>query len=331
MSGWEQYSQFNEKELDIYQKFLELTLNIFGKFAFSCDLRSSADEIFRGFDRYIHNSRNRMFGLSALLPGFLSLPTAAAREIKEDEDRLQRIVMDLLGKELVYQHSDTKQDDNLLTLMLHLLQDGKLTEKQVIDNCVTFLLVGHETTASLLTWTTYLLALYPDWQERARVEAKELGQTGALEWSDLSHLKTMTMILFESLRMFPPQALIGRTCVRENSAGQFTIPSKLEVIIPISILHYSKEYWGDDADEFKPERFANGVNGASKNPFAFLPFGTGPRTCIGQAFALAEARVVLTMMLLKFSWKLSPHYQHCPNVALTLHPSSGMQIILENL
>lgn len=328
----EQNLQFNnEKEIDVYQKFLELTLNSFGKFTFGSDLRSPMGEIFRSFDRYLYNNRKRMFGLASRLPGLLSLPTSVNQEIKEDEYRLQMIAVDLLEKETTRQHFEPDEEESLLALMLRLLRDEKLTEKQVIDNCVTFLLVGHETTASLLAWTTYLLALHPDWQERTRVEAAELCQKDALQWSDLSHLKTLNMILHESLRMFPPQPLVGRTCVSENSLGQFVIPKKLEVFIPIVSLHYSKEFWGDDADEFRPERFANGLSRASNNPLAFLPFGSGPRTCIGQVFALTEARVVLAMMLNKFSWKLSPQYQHCPDVALTLYPSFGMPIVLKKL
>lgn len=331
MYDCEQNLQFNEKEIDIYKNFLELTFKIFGKFTFGSDLRGPMDEIFRSFDRYLYNSRERMFGVASRLPGLLSLPTSVNQTIKEDEVQLRRIAMDLLEKEMAHQNFEPDEEDSLLALMLRLLRDEKLTEKQVIDNCVTFLLVGHETTASLLAWTTYLLALHPDWQERTRVEAAELFQKDALQWSDLSHLNTLNMILSESLRMFPPQPLVGRTCVRENSLGQFVIPKKLEVFIPIVSLHYSKEFWGDDADEFRPERFANGLSGASKNPLAFLPFGSGPRTCIGQAFALTEARIVLAMMLSKFSWKLSPRYQHCPDVTLTLYPSFGMPIVLKRL
>lgn len=331
MYDCERNLQCNEEEIDIYQTFLEITLEVFGKFAFGNDLRSPMGEVLLSFDRYLYNNRKRTFGLASRLPGLLSLPTSVTQEIKKDEERLRRIAMDLLEKEMAHQHFQPDEEDSLLALMLRLLKDEKLTEKQVIDNCVTFLLVGHETTASLLTWTTYLLALHPEWQERTRVEAAELCQKDALQWSDLSHLKTLNMILFESLRMFPPQPLVGRTCVRENSVGKFVIPKKLEVFIPIVSLHYSKEFWGDDADEFRPERFANGLSRASKNPLAFLPFGSGPRTCIGQTFALTEARVVLAMMLNKFSWKLSPRYQHCPDVTLSLYPSFGMPIVLKKL
>ncbi|KAH9310971.1 hypothetical protein KI387_026006, partial [Taxus chinensis] len=333
MHSWEHNSQFHEQEIDIYQKFLELTLSIFGKFAFGRDLSSSMDEIFLIFGRYLYNSRHNIFGLASPSPAFKSLSKVVTKEIKEDEDRLRRIAMDLLEKELAHQHFELGGDESLLTSMLLLLKEEKLIEKQVIDNCVTFLLVGHETTAILLTWTVYLLSLHPNWQERARVEATELWlKDDALSLSDLSHLKTLNMIILESLRMYPPQPLVGRSCIKENPVGELVIPEKLEVVMPIAALHYSKEYWGDDAEEFKPERFTNGLARACKDRFAFLPFGMGPRTCIGQSFSFMEARVVLAMMLYKFSWKISPHYRHCPDIiSLILRPSFGMPIIMEKL
>jgi cytochrome P450 len=199
------------------------------------------------------------------------------------------------------------------------------TEKQVIDNGTTLLLAGHETTANLLTWTVYLLAVHREWQERARVEAKGLE---TLDFKQVSQLKTISMILWESLRLFPPQPVIGRVCVRENVAGGLLIPEKMETITSLLALHCNPDVWGDDAEEFKPKRFANGINKACKNSSAFLPFGLGPRTCIGQSLALLEARVILYFMLKTYSWELSPAYRHAPDVTLTLQPGFGMPIVL---
>ncbi|XP_057822865.2 cytochrome P450 CYP72A616 isoform X2 [Cryptomeria japonica] len=331
MHGWEQNLQLHDQEIDIYQRFLELALSIFGKFAFGSDLKSSMNEIFLSFGRYLYNRRHGIFRLASPLPTFRS--KVAAQQIVEDEGQLRRIAMDLLENELAHQHFEPDGNESLLTSMLLLLKEENLNEKQIVDNCITFLLVGHETTAILLTWTTYLLSVHPNWQEKARIEAAELWQKhDPLTLPDLGHLKTLNMILLESLRMYPPQPLIGRACIKENSVGEFLIPEKLEVVMPIPALHYSKEYWGDDPEEFRPERFANGLAHACKNPFTFLPFGTGPRTCIGQSFAFAEAKLVMAMMLYRFSWKISPHYRHCPDIiSLTLRPSFGMPIIMEKL
>lgn len=208
----------------------------------------------------------------------------------------------------------------------------RLTKEQLLDNSLTFLLAGHETTASLLTWTIYLLAKHPLWQERARAEVEEFCPGGAIEARVLNHLKTVGMILFEALRLFPPVPLIGRTCTKENKVGStLVIPEGLEIVIPVAVVHRDREIWGDSADEFWPARFANGIIGACRNPLAFIPFGAGPRTCIGQALALTEARAVLAVMLPLFSWKLGAGYRHSPDVTLTLMPEFGMPIVLERL
>lgn len=208
----------------------------------------------------------------------------------------------------------------------------KLTESQLLENSLTFLLAGHETTASLLTWTTYLLAKHPLWQERARAEIEEFCPDGVVEPQVLNHLKLLGMILFESLRLFPPVPLIGRTCVKENKVGtSLVIPEGLEIVIPVAMLHRDKSIWGENADEFFPARFANGISGACGSPLAFIPFGAGPRTCIGQTLALSEAKAVLAVMLPLFCWKLSSSYRHSPDVTLTMMPEFGMPVVLEKL
>lgn len=208
----------------------------------------------------------------------------------------------------------------------------KLTESQLLENSLTFLLAGHETTASLLTWTTYLLAKHPLWQERARAEIEEFCPDGVVELQVLNHLKLLGMILFESLRLFPPVPLIGRTCVKENKVGtSLVIPEGLEIVIPVAMLHRDKSIWGENADEFFPARFANGISGACGSPLAFIPFGAGPRTCIGQTLALSEAKAVLAVMLPLFCWKLSSSYRHSPDVTLTMMPEFGMPVVLEKL
>jgi cytochrome P450 len=148
----------------------------------------------------------------------------------------------------------------------------------------------------------------------------------------LNHLKLLGMILFESLRLFPPVPLIGRTCTKENKVGSsLVIPEGLEIVIPVAMLHRDRSIWGENADAFAPARFANGISGACGNPLAFIPFGAGPRTCIGQTLALSEAKAVLAVLLPLFRWKLSSSYRHSPDVALTMMPEFGMPVVLEKL
>ena len=113
--------------------------------------------------------------------------------------------------------------------------------------------------------------------------------------------------------------------------GNLTIPTSTEVMLQTILVHHDEELWGKDANEFNPLRFSEGISKASTHPAAFTSFGLGPRICIGQNFALIEAKVILTMILQRFSFSLSPTYIHAPALVFTLRPLHGAQIMFQNL
>ncbi|CAI5951096.1 unnamed protein product [Closterium sp. NIES-64] len=196
-----------------------------------------------------------------------------------------------------------------------------MSDQQLMDECLTFLLAGHETTSNLLTWTVMLLSQHNTWQQRVREEAQQvLGADGAgLTMEKAAELKIMGMVLNEVLRLYPPAPAIARRCdTRTKLSETLTIPAGVGVTVPIAAMHRRKELWGEDAEEFKPERFANGINKAAMHPLAFIPFSVGPRVCIGQNFAVLEAKVILSLLVLRFSWRVAPSYRHCPEQVLTL-------------
>ena len=139
----------------------------------------------------------------------------------------------------------------------------------------------------------------------------------------------MSMIINESLRLYPPAVSISRNVKKEVKLGDITVPANLVLFIPTLAIHHDSRIWGKDAHLFKPERFAEGVAKATKdNIAAFIPFGMGPRICLGFNFATNETKIALAMILQRYSFTLSPSYVHSPVLRLTTRPQHGVQVIL---
>lgn len=148
---------------------------------------------------------------------------------------------------------------------------------------------------------------------------------------NLFSLLQLGMVIQETLRLYPPVAYVVREALQDIHFKGLDIPRGLNIQVPIPLMHQKQELWGSDAHQFKPERFANGISGACKIPQAYMPFGVGARTCTGQHFAMAELKVILSLILSKFSWSLSPTYNHSPVFRLLIQPQHGVCILLQKL
>lgn len=139
------------------------------------------------------------------------------------------------------------------------------------------------------------------------------------------------MILQEVLRLYPSAPLTTRTPTKTMKLGNITLPVGVDLMLLIGLLHLDPDTWGHDANEFKPERFSDGISNATQNQFSFLPFSTGPRVCIGQQLAMIEAKMALAMILQRFSFELSSSYLHAPFPIITLQPQHGATLLLHKL
>lgn len=129
----------------------------------------------------------------------------------------------------------------------------------------------------------------------------------------------MTIILYEVLRLYPPVPGLIRRVDKQTTLADITLQRGMQILLPISLIHHDHDIWGPDAHEFNPGRFSEGVSKATKNQVsAYFPFGGGPRICIGQNFSIFEAKLVMTIILKKFSLELSPSYKHAPIDNITL-------------
>ncbi|KAF8691459.1 hypothetical protein HU200_040601 [Digitaria exilis] len=201
--------------------------------------------------------------------------------------------------------------------------------EDMLEECKTFFFAGKQTTTNLLTWATVLLAMHPEWQERARREVLDV--CGADELPSKEHLpklKTLGMIMNETLRLYPPAvATIRRAKMDVQLSDGCMIPRDMELLVPIMAIHHDTRFWGQDAAQFNPGRFADGTTRAAKHPLAFIPFGLGSRMCIGQNLARLEAKITMAILLQRFEMRTSPKYIHAPTVLMLLYPQYGAPVI----
>ena len=138
-------------------------------------------------------------------------------------------------------------------------------------------------------------------------------------------------MLYEVLRLYTPLPALHRRTYKPMELGGVRYPAGVMLMLPLLYIHHDKDVWGPDASEFRPQRFAEGISKASRDAPAFFPFGWGPRTCIGQSFALLEAKMGLSMILQRFAFQLSPAYTHAPFPHGMLQPEHGAQVVLRAL
>ncbi|KAG2599299.1 hypothetical protein PVAP13_5KG380184 [Panicum virgatum] len=254
------------------------------------------------------------------------------------KNEVETILRGLIGKRMqAMKEGEPTKDDLLLGILLESNMrdtDGNgqsslgMTIEDVMEECKLFYFAGMETTSVLLTWTMILLSMHPEWQDRAREEVIGLSGKNRPEYDGLSRLKIVTMILHEVLRLYPPAIAFSRKTYKEMVIGDATYPAGVILELPVLFIHHDPEIWGSDAHEFRPERFAEGMAMASRGRLAFFPFGWGPRICIGQNFALLEAKMALSMILQSFEFELAPAYTHAPHTLIMLRPMHGAQIKL---
>ncbi|XP_031500886.1 cytochrome P450 72A397-like [Nymphaea colorata] len=321
-------------ELDVWKEFQNLTGDVISRTAFG----TNADEGRQIFQMHKELAELVLRSLTKMyIPGFRFLPTKDNKRQKEIYRKIISLLNDIVEKREKEMQLGIAENDDLLGILLesnrnHQENGNKgMTREDVIDECRLFYVAGQETTSLLLTWTMVLLSMHPNWQIRAREEVLQICGKCFPSFDSLSHLKTVSTILNEVLRLYPPVVSTARRTSNTVKLGDFTVPEGVRLVLPLLLIHHDHKLWGDDAEEFNPERFSEGIANASKNQLAFFPFSWGPRICIGQTFALIEAKMALAMILQRFSFELSPTYVHAPHSIITLQPQYGAQIILHSI
>ncbi|KAF8378684.1 hypothetical protein HHK36_030033 [Tetracentron sinense] len=268
-------------------------------------------------------------------PGSRFFPSKFNREIKSLKMEVERLLMEIIQcrKDSAEIGRSTSYGNDLLGMLLAETQKKKtkglsFNLQMLMDECKTLFFAGLETTSLLLTWTVMLLATNPSWQDKVRAEVLQVCNGRTPSADQLSKLTLLNLVLNESLRLYPPASLLPRMAFEDFKLGDLHIPKGLSIWIPVVAIHHSEELWGADVNEFRPERFAGKAFAPGRH---FMPFSAGPRNCVGQAFAMMEAKIILAMLISQFSFTISKNYRHAPVIVLTLKPKYGVQICLKSV
>ncbi len=267
-------------------------------------------------EQSVHTAMRRMFRF----PKWLSYVLGDRKRAKAG-DVIRQVLSDIIKPR--YDMADNAEFEDILGSLLLVVDadtNKRFSFEEILDQVAMLFLAGHETTASSLTWTLYLLSLYPKEQEKAYEEITQVLQGGVIEISHLRQFKYLTNIFKESLRLYPPVGFFAREAKKDIQVRDKLIKKGSGVVIAPWLIHRHKEFW-TNPHGFNPSRF----EGEYKKD-AYLPFGVGERICIGQGFAMQEAILILANILKTYKLELEEGF--VPDVVgrLTVRSANGMRI-----
>ncbi|HUK00599.1 MAG TPA: cytochrome P450 [Stellaceae bacterium] len=312
-------------EFDVAAAMMHATLHIISRTMFASDSDDIVDIVEKGVERYQAEVRPGLADLLEL-PVWLSR-LGSAHHPERIFTEFDRAIDRLLAAR---ERDAASQPKDLLARLIAARDEetgGGMSAGEVRNQVVTIFMAGHETTALALTWTWYLLSQHPAVEAKlhAELEAALGGRTPRHD--QLGQLPYTRMVIEEAMRLYPPAHTLSRTAMGEDEVLGRRIPKGAQIMIVPWLLHRNPRLW-QDPERFDPERFAPD-RAASRARFAYIPFGAGPRICIGAAFAMAEAMLILATVAQRYRLRLKPGFPVEPQGLITLRPRHGMRMIAE--
>ena len=304
---------------DLSREMMQLTLEVAGETLFHSDLSGDAGEVYGALTAAMERVSEQ---IGAVLPLPPSVPSPANLRVRRDIRRLDEVIY-----RLIRQRRAGGGDTGDLLSMLLLARDqddgGVMTDKQVRDEAMTIMLAAHETTANALVWSLYLLAHNPDVRERLEDEVDRVLAGRSPDLAALTRLPYALQVFKEAMRLYPPAYIVVRRARRDVTIGGHEVREGEAVIVNIIGMHRRASCFPDPL-RFRPERFAAEEEKAMDR-HAYLPFGGGPRVCIGNHFALMEGHIALARLVQELRFDLLPGHERADlEPLITLRPRGGM-------
>jgi cytochrome P450 len=307
--------------VDLDRDMLRLTLDVVARALFSFDLSKEAytltGAVMQALDHIISRARNPL-----ALPDWF--PSGENLRFRRAVRTLDEVIQTMIHQRRALPEMP---DDLLTTLLTACDENGQgLDERQVRDEVITLLIAGHETVASALTWTWYLLSLHPEIRAQMEEEVSRVLDGRTPQPADLPRLETTRRIFMEALRLYPPAWLITRSAIAEDEILGFRIPAEALIILSPFTLHRHAQFW-QQPETFNPDRFTSEY----QTRYSYIPFGGGPHLCIGNNFAMIEAQLILAITAQRFRFDLLPDITVEPEPLVTLRPKHGLPIQIKKI
>ena len=312
-------SQIGNGPVDIYPHLMKMTFAMVARSLFGARLK---DE---DIDRVSHTICTvQGFIVRQTLEPYLNPWFAASGELRRHEEmrvRADSVLMAYIKR----RRGQEPGQDLLQTLMDARYSDGEgMSDELVLSESMQLLVAGHETSSNGLSWLLYLLSEHPECLARVRQEFDSVLGGAPLTHADVPRLEFTTQVIQEGLRLYPPFWMIDRTAVADDRVGELEIPSGSTVIVYVYGAHHAPRYW-DAPESFDPDRFVK-ANEKARTPFTYLPFGGGPRTCIGGSYAMLQILMILSELLPRYDFELAPGQTIEERAVVILRPKHGIRM-----
>lgn len=304
---------------NVHHDMMHLTLEIVGKVLFDTDVGTDAEAIGQAFDAVTDEIAAR-FRRPVFIPDWVPLPGNV--RYRHGVATLDKLVYRIIAE---HRANGARGGDLLSMLMQVRDEDGtQMSDQQLRDEAITLLLAGHETTALALSWTWYLLSRHPQVDARLGAELQRVLNGRPPSPADLPSLRYTEQVILESMRLFPPAYGIGREALQDCEVGGYHVPAGTTLFMSPWLMHRDAR-WFDEPQQFTPERWDDGL--ADRLPrHVYMPFGGGPRICIGNSFAMMEAVLLLATIAQRFRLEPASDAPVVPFPTITLRPTGGVAV-----